>query len=149
MWCANIIQFINLHGIIKTNQQQSVKHIIFILILFISSHISGQNESTFFNALKTGDIVTMDSFMEDNIDFCLFEDQQIMSKKSALNKFKSFLNSHKVTGIEVMHKGTSKDKSSQYKVAKLITTTDTFRIFVYSSGEIGSKTIKEIRIDKF
>ena len=87
--------------------------------------------------------------MEDNIDFCLFEDQQIMSKKSALNKFKSFLNSHKVTGIEVMHKGTSKDKSSQYKVAKLITTTDTFRIFVYSSGEIGSKTIKEIRIDKF
>ena len=87
--------------------------------------------------------------MEDNIDFCLFEDQQIMSKKAALNKFKTFLNSQKILSVDVIHKGTAKNKSSQYKVAKLTTSTDTFRVFVYSSGEIGNKTVKEIRIDKF
>jgi len=91
----------------------------------------------------------MEPYMEDNIDFCLFEDQQIMSKKAALSKFKSFLNNHKILSVEVIHKGTSKDKSSQYKVAKLTTSTDTFRVFVYASGEIGAKTVKEIRIDKF
>ncbi len=94
-------------------------------------------------------MVTLETYLEDNIDFCLFEDQQILSKKAALNKLKMFLNNHKVLGIEIMHKGTSKNKSSQYKVAKINTSKDTFRVFVFASGEIGTNTVKEIRIDKF
>lgn len=138
-----------MHDIIKTNHQQNVKQIIYLVVLFISSQTFGQTEANFFNALKSGDIASMEPFMEDNIDFCLFEDQQIMSKKAALNKFKTFLNSQKILSVDVIHKGTAKNKSSQYKVAKLTTSTDTFRVFVYSSGEIGNKTVKEIRIDKF
>ena len=138
-----------MHDIIKTNHQQNVKQIIYLVVLFISSQTFGQTEANFFNAIKSGDMASMEPYMEDNIDFCLFEDQQIMTKKSALNKFKTFLNDHKVLSIDVIHKGTSKNKSSQYKVAKLTTSTDTFRLFVYASGEIGAKTVKEIRIDKF
>jgi len=138
-----------LQDIIKTNHKQNVKHIIYFVLLFISSLTFGQTEANFFSALKSGDTASMEPYMEDNIDFCLFEDQQIMSKKAALSKFKSFLNNHKILSVEVIHKGTSKDKSSQYKVAKLTTSTDTFRVFVYASGEIGAKTVKEIRIDKF
>lgn len=126
-----------------------MKHIIYLIFTFISFQTFSQTEANFFTALKSGDIASMEPFMEENIDFCLFEDQQIMSKKSALNKFKSFLNNHKVISIDVIHKGTSKNKSTQYKVAKLVTSTDTFRVFVYATGEIGAKTVKEIRIDKF
>lgn len=126
-----------------------MKHIIYLIFTFISFQTFSQTEANFFTALKSGDIASMEPFMEENIDFCLFEDQQIMSKKSALNKFKSFLNNHKVISIDVIHKGTSKNKSTQYKVAKLVTSTDTFRVFVYATGEIGVKTVKEIRIDKF
>ena len=117
--------------------------------MMVSSIVFGQNEATFFTALKNADITTMDSFLEDNIDFCLFEDQQILSKKMALAKLKTFLAGHKVISVEVMHKGMSKDKTSQYKVAKITTSKETFRVFVYASGEISAKTIKEIRIDKF
>jgi Domain of unknown function (DUF4783) len=138
-----------LHDIIKKNHQQNVKQIIYLVAFFISSPAFGQTEASFFNAIKSGDISSMEPYMEDNIDFCLFEDQQIMTKKSALNKFKTFLNSHKVLSIDVIHKGTAKNKSSLYKVAKITTATDTFRLFVYASGEIGAKTVKEIRIDKF
>lgn len=126
-----------------------MKNIVFVFLMMVSSLVFGQNEATFFTALKNADITTMDSFLEDNIDFCLFEDQQILSKKMALAKLKTFLAGHKVISVEVMHKGMSKDKTSQYKVAKITTSKETFRVFVYASGEISAKTIKEIRIDKF
>ena len=126
-----------------------MKNLTIIFLLFLSGHLFGQNEATFFSALKNADVTTMESYLEENIDFCLFEDQQILNKKVAMNKLKTFLNNHKVVSVEVIHKGTSKDKSSQYKVAKITTAKDTFRVFVYASGEIGAKTIKEIRIDKF
>ena len=111
--------------------------------------LSAQSEAAFYTALKNGDIVTLESYLEDNIDFCLFEDQQIMPKKAAMAKLKTFLNSQKILNVEGMHKGVSKDKSSQYKVAKMTTSKDTFRVFVFASGEVGAKTVKEIRIDKF
>ncbi|MBK8056234.1 MAG: DUF4783 domain-containing protein [Saprospiraceae bacterium] len=126
-----------------------MKHIFFML--FITSHfyLVGQNESSFINALKNAETTSMEVYLEDKIDFCIFEDQQILPKRSAMLKLKDFLNSNKITNAEVIHKGTSKDKSSQYKVVKITTAKETFRMFVYASGEIGAKTIKEIRIDKF
>jgi hypothetical protein len=126
-----------------------MKNLIFVLFLMSSGSIFSQSDASFFTALKNSDIATLDSYLEDNIDFCLFEDQQIMSKSAALNKLKAFLSNHKISAVEVIHKGSSKDKSSRYKVAKITTSRDTFRVFVYASGEIGAKTVKEIRIDKF
>lgn len=126
-----------------------MKNLIFVLFLMSSGSIFSQSDASFFTALKNSDIATLESYLEDNIDFCLFEDQQIMSKSAALNKLKAFLSNHKISSVEVIHKGSSKDKSSRYKVAKITTSRDTFRVFVYASGEIGAKTVKEIRIDKF
>ena len=101
------------------------------------------------NALKNNDTDLLETYLEYNIDFCLFEDQQILSKKVAMSKLKIFLDNHKIISVDVIHKGTSKDKTSQYKVAKITTSKDTFRVFVFASGEIGLKSVKEIRIDKF
>jgi hypothetical protein len=126
-----------------------MKNVLILFFLLLGSQVFAQNEAGFFSAFKNGDITTMETYLEDNIDFCLFEDQQILNKKVAMTKLKSFLSSHKVNSVEVIHKGTSKDKSSQYKVAKVTTAKDVFRVFVYTSGEIGAKTVKEIRIDKF
>jgi hypothetical protein len=126
-----------------------MKNIVVLFFLVMTSGLNAQNEASFFAALKNNDTSIMDTYLEDNIDFCLFEDQQIMSKSAALTKLKSFLTNHKISAVEVIHKGSSKDKSSRYKVAKLTTNKDTFRVFVYASGEIGAKTVKEIRIDKF
>lgn len=126
-----------------------LKQFLIIFFLGFVVSVSAQNENGFFTALKNADTATMETFLEDNLDFCLFEDQQILSKKVAMAKLKDFLQTHKVTSVEVMHKGTSKNKNSQYKVVKLVTPKETFRLFVYSSGEIGTKTIKELRIDKF
>jgi hypothetical protein len=126
-----------------------MKNIVVLFFLVMTVGLSAQSEASFFAALKNNDTNVMDTYLEDHIDFCLFEDQQILKKSEALSKLKTFLRNHKISSVEVIHKGSSKDKSSRYKVAKITTNKDTFRLFVYASGEIGAKTIKEIRIDKF
>ncbi len=127
-----------------------MKKIITLTFIFISILGYGQqSEAAFFSALKTSDITTMDVYLQPNIDFCLFEDQQVMPKKDALAKLRTFLTSHKIISVEVIHKGVSKDKTSQYKVAKVTTAKETFRVFVYGTGDIKANSIKEIRIDKF
>jgi hypothetical protein len=115
----------------------------------VSMNVFSQSEAAFFNALKAADITTMDGYLQPSIDFCIFEDQQVMPKKDALVKLRTFLANHKITSVEVIHKGVSKDKTSQYKVAKVTTTKEVFRVFVYGNGEIKPNSIKEIRIDKF
>jgi hypothetical protein len=127
-----------------------VKKLIVLFFSFLSTLAIGQqNETAFFNALKTSDITTMDAYLQPNIDFCIFEDQQVLPKKDALAKLRNFLSTHKIVNVEVIHKGVSKDKTSQYKVAKVTTSKETFRVFVYGTGEIKANSVKEIRIDKF
>lgn len=126
-----------------------MKYLVFVFLFLASDYVYSQGEAAFFAALKNNDTNAMESYLEDNIDFCLFEDQQILSKNAALTKLKNFLSNHKISSVEVIHKGSSKDKSSRYKVAKITTSKETFRVFVYASGEISTKTVKEIRIDKF
>lgn len=94
-------------------------------------------------------MAVVETFLKEKIDFCIFEDQQFLPKSVAMKKMKEFLDKNKPVSIEVMHNGNSKDKSSQYKVAKLVTSQGSFRIFIYSEGEIRSGSVKEIRIDKF
>jgi hypothetical protein len=126
-----------------------LKYINIFIFLACTFGRSAQSEAAFFESFKNADVVGLEAYLEDNIDFCIFDDQQIMPKKLAMTKLKVFLSEHKISSIEVMHKGSSKDKSSQYKVAKVTTNKDTFRVFVYATGAIGTKTVKEIRIDKF
>lgn len=126
-----------------------MKQLLLVLMVTGSAQLFGQNASNFFNAPKNNDTDLLETYLEDDIDFCLFEDQQILSKKVAMSKLKIFLDNHKIISVDVIHKGTSKDKTSQYKVAKITTSKDTFRVFVFASGEIGLKSVKEIRIDKF
>lgn len=120
-----------------------------LFLLFVTSS-NAQTESGFFNALKNNDASGLQMYLQDQVDLCIIDNQQILLKKVALDKISDFLSTNKITNIEVMHKGASKDKSSQYKVAKITTSNGPFRFFVYStSQEMGPKSVKEIRIDKF
>ncbi|MBK6566101.1 MAG: DUF4783 domain-containing protein [Saprospiraceae bacterium] len=126
-----------------------LKIIYVILFMVVSNSSFAQSGNELLNAIKSTDMITVETFFQDKIEFCIEEDQQILAKAAAVRKFKLFLDDHKPISIEVIHNGNSKDKASQYKVAKLVTTQGIFRIFIYSTGDIKSKSVKEIRIDRF
>lgn len=119
------------------------------LFLFVTVQMQGQGDMTFFNAIKNNDMATVGNYFQDQIDFCIFDNQESISKKEALSRLNTFISKHKAQSIEVIHQGTSKGKTTQFKVAKLTTDKETYRIFVYTTSDFGNKSVKEIRIDKF
>lgn len=117
--------------------------------MFLSVQMFGQGDNAFFNAIKNNDMATVGSYFQEQVDFCLFENQESLNKKEALARLNQFLNNQKPQSIEIIHQGVSKGKTSQFKIAKLTTTKDTYRVFVYSKSNAGHNAIMEIRIDKF
>lgn len=122
---------------------------IIAAFMFFTVQMMGQGDTAFFNAIKNNDMASVSNYLQDQLDFCIFDNQEFLNKKEATAKLSQFLNNYKIQSIEILHQGASKGKNSQYKVAKLSTTKDTFRIFVYTTGELTTKSVKEIRIDKF
>lgn len=62
---------------------------------------------------------------------------------------KKFISAEDIKSVEEIHQGTSKQKSSGYKVAKLTTSKGVYRLFVYSENSGKSLRVKEVRVDKF
>ncbi len=125
-----------------------MKYLFIILTLVFSVELFSQ-ESTFFNAIKNGENTSIENFFSNRVELCIFENQQMLSKKVASDKLGQFLNDNKVTKLEVIHQGTSKDKTSNFKVAKLTTNKGVYRMFLYFTGSIENDSIKELRIDNF
>ena len=117
----------------------------FLTVFFVS----GQSSNELINSIKSVNMPAVETYLQDKIEFCIQEDQQILPRGVASKKFKAFLDEHKPVSLDIIHEGSSKDKSTQYKVAKLVSAKGTFRIFIYSTGEIRQNSVKEIRIDKF
>ena len=119
------------------------------VFMFFAVHMMGQGDVAFFNAIKNNDMNTVATYLQNQVDFCIFYNQEILTKTEATAKLNQFLTNHKILSVVILHQGASKGKNSQYKVAKLSTTKDAYRVFVYSSGDLTSQSVKEIRIDKF
>lgn len=132
----------NLNQLLKKFTQLS----IFLILPFV---INAQQETAFFNAFKKQDVVTMESFMMDRLEFCILDDQKMLSKNKVLAKMTEFFTAQKISDVQIIHNGSSKDNSSQYHVAKVTTDKSVYRLFVYSSGKLQANSIKEIRLDKF
>ena len=76
-----------------------MKQIMAVIFLTVASQLLAQNEAAFFTALKSADYATMESYLEENIDFCVFEDQQILNKKAAVSKLKTLLSNYKYLSL--------------------------------------------------
>jgi len=126
-----------------------MKHLFIILTVLVSGTLWAQGEAAFFNAIKSGNQSTIENYLSNRVELCIFENQQMLPKKTASLRIGDFLNNNKVSQIDVIHQGTSRDKTSNFKVAKLTTNQGEFRLFVYFLGTIADNTIKEVRIDKF
>ncbi len=123
-----------------------------ILVLLFTSFISqlrAQSPNEFFKAVGSSNLVLIESYLYDEVDLCIKDDQQLNNKGKAFARLKTFLASHIVEKVEPMHNGASKGKSSEYKVAKLTTKNGIYRLFVYSENTRGKTLVKEVRIEKF
>ena len=133
---------------------KNISKVLFIVFCIVwSPHSSiklySQSAEGFYKTFKEGKYTDLDIYFEDMVEFCLYDDQQLIPKNEAINRLASFRQKNNILSVELIHKGVSKNKTSTYKVLKVTTSKGVYRVFVYSKGDIGAKTVQEIRIDKF
>lgn len=129
----------------------SLTRSFFILSCIVVCNIAlhAQSPSDFFKAFEKKDFVTIESYLAPEIDLCIKDLPEINLKSDALLRMKNFISAEDVKSVEEIHQGTSKLRSSGYKVAKLTTSKGVYRLFVYSENSGKSLRVKEVRVDKF
>jgi hypothetical protein len=128
------------------------KFAFLLLVSFFSlslTDLSSQTPSDFFKAVGAANYNLIESYLGNEVDVCINEDQQLNPKSKAYNRLKTFLSTNIVDKVEPLHTGSSKGKNSEYKVAKITTKKGIFRLFVYSETTTGKTFVKEVRIEKF
>ena len=124
-----------------------MKTILLNIFLLVAVSISAQTEVDFLNALGKGNIKNLDSYLSDNVNLCINDKQEKVDKTTAINKIGAFLKSKKVLKYKILHNGNSSDNNSSYRVARISTQTETYRVFAYSETSGGVSKVVEVRID--
>lgn len=122
-----------------------MKKLTTILFLFLGSlSIFGQDFKSIVTAIEKGDMVTIEPMLEELVDYCFNDDQDLLETSEFVTKLKSAIETIKPKSSEIIHDANSKS-DAKYVVAKLIGESgDSYRMFVYTEGE----KIIEIRINK-
>ena len=114
-----------------------MKRVYIILLLVTGCFISGytQNVSQYFQDIANGDVSDMTARFSNDMEICVNNTQEFMDKPQAIKAVNNFLAKVKPISASELHQGSSKSKSSQYRVGQLKTAQGNYRVFIYIEGE--------------
>lgn len=121
-----------------------MKHLLVILAFLVSGLAFGQSaDKAFLDAIQVSDYDNAQTYLADKLDFCVNDDQDYIKRAESISKLQTIIGDHQVSDWELVHKGSSKDGSSQYSILSASKSTKPLRILVYSEDE----AVSEIRLE--
>jgi len=122
---------------------------LFFIIGFLSLvNFANAGIPEIFKAIGSGDVATLSSYFDENVEVYIEGNQEVLSKTEATEMIKSFLNRNKPKSFVQAHQGASKGKDAQYCIGDLNTINGNFRVYIYLKNVSGTQIIQEIRFDK-
>ena len=120
--------------------------------LFLSIILSGliftmgqaQEISSYFKDIASGNISTLSAKFSSEMEVCVNDSQEFMSKAQAISAINSFLTKVQPISGSELHQGSSKSNSSQYRVGQLKTAKGNYRVFIYLEGDASNFKIVSI-----
>ena len=104
----------------------------------------GQDFKSIVKAIEKGDMAIIEPMLEDLVDYCFNDDQDLLEKPEFVTKLKAAINKINPKSSEIVHVADSKS-DAKYVVAKVIGSAgDVYRMFVYTEGD----KIIEVRFNK-
>lgn len=104
----------------------------------------GQDFKSIVSSIEKGDIASIEPMLEDLVDYCFNDDQDLLEKPEFVSKLKVAIEKINPKSSEIIHVADSKGEA-KYAVAKLVGESGVaYRMFVYTEGE----KIIEIRFNK-
>ena len=127
--------------------EKLMKYLYSLLIVMLAFSLNAQDMNPIYKSIEKSDFKRLISHLDDPVELCINDEQEILDKKEAVGAIRSFFKSIKPTSITQIHKGTSSNKGSQYRVAKVNTDNGAYRLFIYIEKSKTGFIIKELRID--
>lgn len=113
---------------------RKIMRLVFIILLSLSTQLLiGQGE--LFAAIGKADAEKLSQSFGKDVEICIGTDQDFYSKSGAIKKLNAFFDQVKPSSSSFKHKGSSKDKSSEYSVGSLTTERGKYRVFIYFEGD--------------
>lgn len=121
-----------------------MKKLTTLLFLVLGSlSMFGQDFEGIVTAIEKGDMTTIEPMLEDMVDYCFNDDQDLLEKPEFVTKLKTAIETISPTSSELIHVADSKG-NARYAVAKVNGESGSYRMFVYTEGD----KIIEIRFNK-
>lgn len=132
-----------------------MKHLFFILLCSVpflgfanTEEPIAPNFSNIATAISNGNADALGKYFDDDIEISLFEKEDSYDKEKATSIMRDFFNRNKPKTFSQMHQGASKGKDTQYSIGEVITSSGTFRMYIYMKIVNDNYLIQEIRIGK-
>ena len=122
-----------------------MKKLTTLIFLFLGSlSMFGQDFKSIVTAIEKGDMATIEPMLEDLVDYCFNDDQDLLEKPEFITALKGAVETINPKSSEIIHVADSK-ADAKYAVAKVVGESgQAYRMFVYTEGD----KIIEIRFNK-
>jgi outer membrane lipoprotein-sorting protein len=107
---------------------------IILSVLFVGIG-QAQNISSYFKDIANKDLSTITAKFSEDMEVCVNDSQEFMDKAEAIKAVKAFLDQIEPISGSELHQGSSKTKSSQYRVGQVKSAKGNYRVFIYLEGD--------------
>ena len=106
---------------------------IVLSVLFVGMG-QAQNISNYFKDIAKKDLTQITTKFSEDMEVCVNDSQEFMDKKDAIAAIELFLEEVEPISASELHKGSSKNNKTQYRVGQLKSAKGNFRVFIYLEG---------------
>jgi len=126
-----------------------MKTLIVSLLLFpaLTAPVASGSMDDIASALRTGDVETLSSFFDSQVDLSIMDQEDTYSKSEATSIVRDFFRRNAPSPFSQVHSGTSAGDEAEYCIGDLETSGGSYRVYIYLANSSGQQVIQELRFD--
>lgn len=124
-----------------------MKQFLLALLFFPALAFAQDGMPQITKALNSGDADALGAYFDESIELSILDEEGIYNKAQALQKVRRFLSQNAVTSFVEVHQGVSRSSDSKYVIGNIVTSSGTYRVYLYLSNINGKMIIQEFRFD--
>ena len=128
---------------------KTIQLLTFIAIFTVFIQTAPAQTTSFPNeivtALNIGDANKLSSYLNDNVELVISNQNDVYSKSQALGIITDFFRKNKVSGFQLLHNGNK--EAASFIIGTLKTATGNYRVYVLIRKTNGKQLIQQLRIE--
>ena len=125
-----------------------MKNLLFVFSFLFAQLSFAQGDMTQITAaIKAGNIDALGNYFDNNVEITSPQGDDLYAKADAVSALKRFFNGAKPASCDIVHKGASDVKDSQYAIGSMSLNGKKYRIYIYLKQSGAAYRIRELRFE--